>query len=264
MESRANGVSVDIEFQRKWASSAEHNGRPGFIGNSAYPIRSPSQVLYDRSRWVPSGRQMTMSDLRACHCCGLIHRLPELANGESALCTRCHTPIARYASGAVSASRTAAAALGAFFLFWPAVILPILSIEQLGHRHESSILTGTLDLIREGNWFVGGIVLLFSIVFPLLKILLLLELSLLGLLHRRHKALTYRLTEQLGKWSMMDVMLLAFLVMLVKLGSLVEFQLGPAVWAFVLCVAMNMVASLSFDAHAIWEVKVERQDTQRA
>jgi len=204
-----------------------------------------------------------MSQLKACHCCGLIHRLPELANGQRANCTRCHSSLARGSGGTVSASRTAAAALGAFFLFWPAILLPILRIEQLGHRHESSILTGTLELIREGNWFVGGIVLLFSIVFPLLKILLLLELSLLGLLHRRHKATTYRLMEQLGKWSMMDVMLLAFLVMLVKLGSLVEFQLGPAVWAFALCVAMNMVASLSFDAHAIWEVNVEGPETQR-
>lgn len=205
-----------------------------------------------------------MSHLKACHCCGLIHRVPELAIGESARCTRCRTPITRHGSGVVSASRTAAAASGAFFLFWPAIVLPILRIEQLGHRHDSSILTGTLELIDEGNWFVGGIVLVFSIIFPLLKILLLLELSLLGLLHRRHKALTYRLMEHLGRWSMMDVMLLAFLVMLVKLGSLVEFQLGPAVWAFVLCVTMNMVASLSFDAHAIWEVKVERRDTQRA
>ena len=200
-----------------------------------------------------------MSDLRACHCCGLIHRLPELASGESAWCTRCQTRIGRRLGGTVSASRTAAAAMGAFFLFWPAVLLPILKIEQLGHRHESSILSGTIDLIREGNWFVGGVVLLFSIVFPLLKIILLLELSFLGLLHRRHKAITYRLMEHLGKWSMMDVMLLAFLVMLVKLGSLVEFHLGPAVWAFVLCVAMNMLASLSFDAHAIWEVSDERQ-----
>ena len=52
---------------------------------------------------------------------------------------------------------------------------------------------------------------------------------------------------------MMDVMLLAFLVMLVKLGNLVEFQFGPAVLAFILCVAMSMIASLSFDPHAIWE-----------
>jgi paraquat-inducible protein A len=59
--------------------------------------------------------------------------------------------------------------------------------------------------------------------------------------------------EHMGRWSMMDVMLLAFLVMLVKLGNIVQFHFGPAVIAFVLCVAMSMIASISFDPHAIWE-----------
>ena len=47
--------------------------------------------------------------------------------------------------------------------------------------------------------------------------------------------------------------LLALLVMLVKVGTLIEFHFGPAVVAFVLCVAMSMFASMSFDPHAIWE-----------
>ena len=59
--------------------------------------------------------------------------------------------------------------------------------------------------------------------------------------------------EFVGKWSMMDVMLLAFMVMLVKLGSMVQFHFGPAVWAFVLCVAMSMLASICFDPHTIWD-----------
>jgi len=152
-----------------------------------------------------------------------------------------------------SASRTAAAAIGAFVLFWPAILLPILRIEQLGMEHQSSLLGGTIELLRHGNWFVGGIVFLFSIVLPIAKIVLLLELSFLELLHRRHKAFTLRLMENLGRWSMMDVMLLAFMVMLVKLGDMVEFHFGPAIVAFVLCVSMSMFASISFDPHAIWE-----------
>jgi len=194
-----------------------------------------------------------MRDLKACHCCGLIHRVPVLALQQSAVCARCRSTIVRNRGGPLAASRTAAAALGAFFLFWPAILLPILEIERLGQRRESSMLLGTIELITQGDWFVGLIVLVFSIIFPLVKIVLLLELSLLGLLRRRHQALTYRVMEYAGKWSMMDVMLLAFLVMLVKLGTLVEFHVGPAVVAFVLCVAMSMVASLSFDPHAIWE-----------
>jgi paraquat-inducible protein A len=82
---------------------------------------------------------------------------------------------------------------------------------------------------------------------------LLIELSVLGLLRSKHRAVTYRVIERVGKWSMMDVMLLAFLVMLVKVGSLVEFHFGPAVVAFVGCVTMSMIASLCFDPHAIWE-----------
>lgn len=189
---------------------------------------------------------------KACHCCGLIHQLPELARGERAECVRCRSTIARGVGAAVAAQRTAAVALAAFILFWPAVLLPILEIERLGHRHRSSILTGTLDLFAHGNAFVGAVVLLFSIIFPLAKIVLLLELSVVDLLHRRHKALTYRIMEHAGKWSMMDVMLLAFLVMLVKLGDLVDFHFGPAVIAFVLCVGLSMLASALFDPHAIW------------
>ena len=190
---------------------------------------------------------------KACHCCGLIHRVPELSPGQVAECVRCLSVVERTGNSRQSAGRTAAAALGALVLFWPAILLPVLEIEQLGRRYDSSILMGTVELLRHGSWFVGIVVLLFSIVFPLTKLLLLLELSFLGILHRRHKAFTYRIMEHAGKWSMMDVFLLAFMVMLVKLGSLVTFQFGPAVVAFVLCVGMSMIASITFDSHLIWE-----------
>ncbi len=194
-----------------------------------------------------------MNTYRACHCCGLIHRLPPLAAGQSAECVRCRSLIRGSASPRASATRTAAAALGALVLFWPAILLPILEIERLGHHSESSILEGIVDLFRHGSWFVGAVVLVFSIIFPLAKILFLLELSLLRMLHRRYQALTYRVMEKAGKWSMMDVLLLAFMVMLVKLGNLVTFHFGHGVVAFTLCVAMSLIASMSFDPHAIWE-----------
>jgi paraquat-inducible protein A len=182
----------------------------------------------------------------------MIHAIPDLAPGDVAACTRCDSVIVRPGWSERSAARTAAAALAAFFLFWPAILLPFLQVEKLGHHSTSSVLTGIIELISHGSWFVGGIVFLFSIAFPLTKIVMLLELSLLRIMHRRFRSLTFRIMEHAGKWSMMDVMLLAFLVILVKLGSLVEFHFGPAVVAFVLCVALSMVASMSFDPHAIW------------
>lgn len=209
--------------------------------------------------------------LRACHCCGKVHRITmdsssRLSEGEDVesvvfSCTRCGTKIARlvdFVGDGVDASqdwglqRTAAAALAALLLFPAAVFLPILEIEKLGHRYASSIVGGIVELYAHGSWFVATIILLFSIVLPVFKLLMLLELCWLRWLEHHHRAWAYRILEFSGRWSMLDVMLLAFLVMLVKLAGLVEFHVGPAVVAFALCVAMNMIASMVFDPHSIW------------
>ena len=79
------------------------------------------------------------------------------------------------------------------------------------------------------------------------------ELSLLEILHPKYKAVTFRLMEHLGKRSMMYVILLPFVVVLVKLGNLIEFRFGPAVIAFALCVLMSIVTSICFDLQASWE-----------
>ncbi|MCR9293021.1 MAG: paraquat-inducible protein A [bacterium] len=201
-----------------------------------------------------SSRGTRSSYLRACHCCGLVHSVTPLVGDQQAECTRCYSVLdSAKRSGRASSARCFAAALGGLILYFPAILLPILEIEKLGHHHSSSLLGGTIDLILHGNLFIGLIVLVFSIILPLVKLAALLDLSYIGLTHRHHRAWTYRVVEWTGRWSMLDVLLLALLVTLIKLGDIVSFQLGPAVVAFVGCVAMSMIASISFDPHAIWE-----------
>ncbi len=195
--------------------------------------------------------------LHACHCCGQIQYAPAESADQIVKCVRCSTKLHQPNVGRRSLRTTAALTIGAFILFWPAILLPILGIEKLGHYQQSSIIVGIVELFEKGNWFVGSIVLLFSVVFPLVKLLMLLELSFIGMLHRQHRALTYRVMEQLGKWSMLDVLLLALMVMSIKLGSLVEFHFGPAVLAFVFCVGLSIIASIHFDPHSIWESEDE-------
>jgi hypothetical protein len=128
----------------------------------------------------------------------------------------------------------------------------LLEIEKLGHRYHSSIVGGIIELYEQGSWFVATIIFAFSIVLPAMKLATLLELCWLKWLEHHHRAWAYRIIEFSGRWSMLDVMLLAFLVMLVKLSGLVEFHVGPAVIAFAGCVAMSMIASMTFDPHSIW------------
>ena len=184
----------------------------------------------------------------------MVHEVELLHQNQEAECVRCFSTIdSGSRSGIKSSARCFAAAVGGLIMYFPAILLPILEIEKLGHHHAASLLGGTIDLLFEGNLIVGVVVLVFSIVLPLVKLLALLELSHIGITHRKHRAWTYRIVEWTGRWSMMDVLLLALLVTLVKLGDLVAFQLGPAVIAFVMCVVMSLIASVMFDPHAIWE-----------
>ena len=191
--------------------------------------------------------------LKSCHCCGLIHAIASLQSNQRAQCTRCDSVIDQSKDFKRSQGRTAAAAVAAMVLLPAAVLLPILEIEKLGHHHRSSILGGIVDLYQTGSVLIATVILLFSLVLPSLKILALIELSWLCSMQQRHRAWTYRWMEQIGKWSMMDVMLLALLVMMIKLSGVVQFHFGPALVAFILCVSMSMISAICFDPHAIWE-----------
>ena len=53
--------------------------------------------------------------------------------------------------------------------------------------------------------------------------------------------------------GMLDVLLVALLVAVLKLGDVVELSAGPAALAFSVCVLLNLAASASFDPHVLWE-----------
>lgn len=144
----------------------------------------------------------------------------------------------------------AASAL-AFYL--PALTLPMLRIEKLGHLNEDSLFHGVISLLSKGYLFVGVIVLLFSIVLPLLKLVTIVLLCLKALRHSEHKAMAYHAVEFLGKWGMMDVMLVAILVAYVKLGDLVEIHAGTGIVAFAVMVLLSLISGLVFDPHMMWE-----------
>lgn len=199
---------------------------------------------------------MTSKDLRACHTCGLVQEVPELVAGERALCPRCNSAVADPARRRRSNQRTFAAALAALLLYPLAISLPIMRLEQFGHVTEASIWTGSVGLLERGELFVGGVVLLASVVLPLLKLTGLLAITGgRGFLSHGHRAATYRLIEWTGRWGMLDVLLIAVVVAWIKIGDLVEVKAGPAAFLFTTCVLASLVASASFDPHALWEDK---------
>ena len=192
--------------------------------------------------------------LSACHCCGLIQRLPELSPDALAACCRCGTVVLDPVRRKKFAVRTISAAAAGLILFPFAVSMPVMSIEKLGHAKEASIWSGAIDLLQQGDWAIGLVVIVCSILLPCGKLLCLLGITLGSRrISRQRRAATYRVIEWTGRWGMLDVLLIALVVAWVKLGDLVQVSAGPAALAFTLVVVFSLLASAWFDPHAIWQ-----------
>ena len=192
------------------------------------------------------------SALRACPRCGLVCEVPRIPLGAIARCPRCRATVLRDRHPR-RLSRAAAFALAALILYPLAMSLPIMEIERMGHTRSATILSGVIELAAEGDWFVAGVVLVCSVVAPLGKIGAILVLCLGGaMLPRQHKAMTYHVVDWLGRWGMLDVLLVALLVAAVKLGSWVAVHPGPGAAAFALVVIFSLLSAAAFDPEAIW------------
>ena len=188
--------------------------------------------------------------LVACHACGQLHRHVE---GELR-CARCGARMHRRKPD--SLARTWALLLAAMILYIPANLLPIMRTGSLFGNESNTILSGVVELWRNGSWDLAVIVFVASIVVPLLKFGALLVL-LVSVQRGRDwrtpgRAHLYRLVEGIGYWSMLDVFVVTLLV------ALVHFQLtrvdpGPGVVYFGLVVVLTMLASMSFDPRLIWD-----------
>ncbi len=190
--------------------------------------------------------------LHSCHCCGLVQTVATLPKECYPVCQRCHTPLRSAHPRRDQWTTVLAASALAFYL--PAMLLPMLQVERLGHLHEDSLLAGVTSLWSQGYWFIGTIIFLFSIVLPPLKLIMLWLLSAKAKSFRhKHRALIYHLVEFFGRWGMLDVMLVAILVAFVKLGDLVSIQAGSGLLAFTVLVLLSLAASFTFNPTLMWE-----------
>lgn len=147
--------------------------------------------------------------------------------------------------------------LAAVILFLPANLLPIMKTTSLGISQEDTILSGVLHLWQLGSYPIAIIVFVASFVTPIFKML-----SMSYLCYTCHRQSTkrimfrtklYHFTELIGRWSMIDVFVVALLGALVKMGALATVETRPGVLAFALVVFLTMFATESFDARLIWD-----------
>ena len=65
----------------------------------------------------------------------------------------------------------------------------------------------------------------------------------------------YRITEIIGRWSMVDIYVVTILVALVHLGGLATIHAGPGALFFGAVVVITIIAAISFDPRLIWDTE---------
>ncbi len=121
-------------------------------------------------------------------------------------------------------------------------ITPLLSLKKfILIENTFSILSGTLQLLSEGQYFLFILIFGFSIVIPLLKIAVLFKLFFSRDIEKsvRHKFLHWM--HLYGKWSMLDVFVVSVLVVTVKLGAIASVEIRYGLYFFCAAILLTMI-----------------------
>ncbi|MCO8409855.1 paraquat-inducible protein A, partial [Burkholderia multivorans] len=170
-------------------------------------------------------------------------------------CTRCGSPL--HARRPRSVARTAALAAAAALLYIPANLLPVMRATSLGRAEDDTILGGVAYFWTSGDWALAVVVFVASVLVPMLKLAILALQATAA--HRgarwrpRERARLHRLVECVGRWSMLDVFVVALTIALVHFGTFADITPGPGALAFGAVVVLTMCASMQFDPRLIWD-----------
>jgi len=122
------------------------------------------------------------------------------------------------------------------------LLAPIFTISKLILiQNTFSIISGLQQLIEEKRFFLFFIISTFSVILPIIKIIVLslLVSHKIDSSSKNKKHLNW--IHQIGKWSMLDVFVVAILIVGVKLGPLVNIEMKFGLYAFTISVILVMI-----------------------
>jgi paraquat-inducible protein A len=188
--------------------------------------------------------------------CTECHELNKQEAGtDEQTCTRCGALV--HARRPNSLARTWALLITAAIIYIPANVLPIMTVSSLGQGDPSTIMSGVIQLVQHGMIPIAAVVFIASILVPTFKLvgiaLLLFSVQRRQPLSARQRIWMYRFIEFIGRWSMLDIFVIAILVAVVNFGRLASVEANLGAIAFASVVILTMLAAVTFDPRLIWD-----------
>ena len=188
-----------------------------------------------------------------CHVCGQLARAA--TQSHDICCPRCGARL--HLRKPDSITRTWALLIAAMILYIPANLLPMMYTSSLFGSEGDTIMSGVIYFWTSGSWYLALIIFFASILVPLLKmaalLLLLVSVQSRSRWNPGRRARLYRLVEVVGRWSMLDVYVVAMIVSLVQLQALATIIPGAGAMAFGAVVVLTIFAAMAFDPRLIWD-----------
>ena len=207
-----------------------------------------------------SGATAASRGLASCHVCC------KLTPASEHSCPRCGAAL--HLRTGNSLQRTMALLITASILYIPANVYPIMITEALGVEEYSTIMGGVILLIKLGSVPVAAVIFIASVMVPVSKLAamfyLVWSVEKSDRDDHRQRTKLYVIAEFIGKWSMVDVFVVAILVALVHLGGLLVIRPGIAAYSFAGVVMVTMVAAELFDTRLMWDQREERDGSSEA
>lgn len=133
--------------------------------------------------------------------------------------------------------------LGTTITLYFGLSMPLLYLEKLYFwSNDYSVVTGIIGLFEDAEYLLAAVILFFSLVFPVTKIGLLAVVWWWPMTHGQRIGVL-RWLGFLGKWSMLDVFIVAILVVAAKLGSLASVEPRPGVYVFGCAILLSMLTT---------------------
>lgn len=210
--------------------------------------------LMDSTRTIPLTARA--AGLAGCTRCGL-------AQEPRDHCIRCGSRL--QSRMRLSQQRVWAWLLAGMLAYIPANIYPMLNTRALLEEHTNTIVGGVIELAEQGSYGIAAIILIASVGIPLSKFAAIAALA-IGVsrgrsLEPQKRLRLFEVVEFIGRWSMIDVFVVAILAALVQLQTLASIHPGPAALTFAASVIFTMLAAQSFDPRMIWDTTPRESDS---